>query len=91
MGSMEGHQAAKDPAAQFFGILLALIGSAVCVFIVALAVLKLLTAKALRERRSRTLCLITAGISCLAIPYGTALGVATFLVLSRPSVQQQFT
>jgi hypothetical protein len=31
------------------------------------------------------LCMVTAGISCLGIPYGTVLGIFTFLVLSRPS------
>jgi hypothetical protein len=54
------------------------------------ATLKLLTAIRLKERRSRTLCLITAGLSCLEIPYGTALGVMTFIVLGRPSVREQF-
>jgi hypothetical protein len=36
------------------------------------------------------LCMITAGLSCLEMPYGTALGVMTFVVLSRPSVRQEF-
>ena len=81
----------NEPGAQFFGLLFAVIGGTISLLIGALAVMKLLTAKALRERKSRTLCLVTAGITCIAIPYGTALGVATFLVLSRPSVRQQFT
>jgi hypothetical protein len=54
------------------------------------AVLRVLTAIRLKERRSRTLCLITAGLSCLEMPYGTALGVMTFIVLNRPSVRQEF-
>jgi hypothetical protein len=54
------------------------------------AILKLLTAIRLKERRSRVLCLITAGLSCLEIPYGTALGVMTFVVLGRGSVQRLF-
>jgi hypothetical protein len=52
--------------------------------------LKILTAIRLKERRSRVLCMITAGISCLEVPYGTALGVMTFIVLNRPSVRQLF-
>jgi hypothetical protein len=52
--------------------------------------LKLVTAMRLKTRRSRTLCLITAGISCLEIPYGTALGIMTFMVLGRPSVRRLF-
>lgn len=54
------------------------------------ATLKLLTAIRLKQRRSRVLCLVTAGLSCLEIPYGTALGIMTFIVLGRPSVQRQF-
>ncbi|MFZ5895270.1 MAG: hypothetical protein ACOY0T_29710 [Myxococcota bacterium] len=53
-------------------------------------VLKLLTAIRLKERRSRVLCLVTAALSCIEIPYGTALGIMTFVVLSRYSVRQQF-
>lgn len=54
------------------------------------AVLQLLTALRLKSRRSRTLCLVTAGLTCMEMPYGTALGVFTFIVLDRPSVRRQF-
>jgi hypothetical protein len=33
---------------------------------------------------------VIAGINCIFIPYGTLLGVATFMVLVRPSVQALF-
>jgi len=55
-----------------------------------LVILKLLTARALKRRRNRWLCLATAAISCLNLPYGTALGVATLMVLSRESVVALF-
>jgi hypothetical protein len=70
----------------FFGIF----GAAFAGFATLAASLKLLTAIRLKERRSRVLCLITAGLSCLEIPYGTALGVMTFIVLGRPSVRHEF-
>jgi hypothetical protein len=54
------------------------------------ASLKLLTAIRLKERRSRVLCLVTAALCCIEVPYGTALGVMTFVVLGRHSVRQQF-
>ncbi len=54
------------------------------------AVLQLLTAMRLKDRRSRTLCLVTAGLTCMEMPYGTALGVFTFIVLDRPSVRGLF-
>ena len=50
------------------------------------ALLAFLSARALRQRRSRILCLFTAAVSCLYIPFGTLLGVFTFIALGRPSV-----
>ena len=52
--------------------------------------LKVLTAIRLKQRRSRTLCLVTAGLCCIEMPYGTALGVATFVVLGRDSIRREF-
>lgn len=54
------------------------------------ALLAFLTARALRRRRARGLCLATAALSCLYIPFGTLLGVFTFIALGRPSVTQLF-
>ena len=54
------------------------------------AALAFVAARSLRLRRSRTLCLLTAGLSCLYIPFGTLLGIFTFNVLGRPSVQSLF-
>lgn len=34
--------------------------------------------------------MVVAGVSCLSIPLGTALGVFTFIVLSRPSIVRLF-
>jgi hypothetical protein len=80
----------QQPDPRHFGIFFALFGGAVAAMMAALSVLKFLTARAIGRRTSRTLCLITAAISCFALPYGTALGVATFLVLTRPSVRSLF-
>jgi hypothetical protein len=87
-GGGAGAGAGSPPAIMswIFGI----IGAGVAGFATLAAALKLLAAIRLKERRSRTLCLIAAGISCLEIPYGTALGVMTFIVLGRPSVRQEF-
>ena len=34
--------------------------------------------------------MVIAGISCLFVPYGTILGVFTFIVLQRSSVEKLF-
>jgi hypothetical protein len=76
---------------RFIGYFFALFGGVFFVSSGLFATLQFLAAQGLGRRRSRTLCLICAGFSCLFIPYGTVLGVCTFVVLSRPSVRALFT
>ncbi len=72
------------------GWFLVVVGAAATVFMAVTGVMKLMTARALRLRRSRAFCLVTAALSCVAMPYGTVLGVFTFSVLARPGVAAQF-
>jgi hypothetical protein len=44
----------------------------------------------LRARRRRNFCLVVAGIACMFVPVGTALGIFTILVLLRPGVKARF-
>jgi hypothetical protein len=55
-----------------------------------IAALKFYAGYCLGRHRARTFCLVVAGLTCLAIPYGTLLGVFTFVVLARPSVEELF-
>ena len=41
-------------------------------------------------RKHRTFVLIMAGINCIWIPYGTLLGIATFLTLPTPEATEEF-
>lgn len=87
------HSAPKgpgDPPPELFALIFVGIGLAFMLLAGAYAALSFLSARALRLRRSRTLCLITAGLSCLYIPFGTILGIFTFNVLGRPSVLPLF-
>lgn len=79
-----------DGDLHFIGLFLVIMGSALSGGFAIFAVLKLVTARRLRERRSRTFCLVTAGLTCVELPYGTALGVFTIFVLQRPSVAAMF-
>ena len=74
------------PAAVF----MAAFGGVFFLVLVGAAVLKFLAAWALRVRRSRALPFVAAAVSLFSIPWGTALGVLTFVVLSRPSVAERF-
>jgi len=56
----------------------------------AMALCLALSARSLGQQRRRTFCMVVAAISCLFFPFGTALGVFTLIVLSRPSVRALF-
>jgi hypothetical protein len=83
-------QASQGPPPEFMGWFFGLFGLAMFLGFISFGALKLLCAQRIKTRRSRTLCLVVAAISCLAIPYGTAIGVWTFMVLTRPSVAELF-
>lgn len=74
----------------FIGWFMFAMGAAFIVGFGVLATLKILAGFWIRRRRHRTACLVIAGISCLTIPFGTIVGVFTFLVLARPSVAALF-
>lgn len=83
-------QPGQPPPAEFMGWFFGLFGLVIFISMVALGALKLLAAQRLRTRRSRTLCMVVAGLTCFGVPYGTALGVWALIVLSRPSVARLF-
>ncbi|HTZ48277.1 MAG TPA: hypothetical protein VMH20_11835 [Verrucomicrobiae bacterium] len=74
----------------FLGWFFTMIGIVFFVIAMVLAAAKLQTAFWIKRRKARTLCMVVAGISCLGIPYGTALGTLTFMVLGRDSVSRLF-
>jgi hypothetical protein len=49
-----------------------------------------LTGRYLSEGRSPTFCFINACLICMSVPFGTALGVFTIIVLNRPTVKARF-
>ncbi|PQO28168.1 hypothetical protein [Blastopirellula marina] len=68
--------------------------SGIALFIIGLTLAvgigQVFTASSLKSRRNHTFCLVIAGLSCFLGTLGTAVGVATFLVLVRPSVKRLF-
>ncbi|MDB6020061.1 MAG: hypothetical protein JWR19_4550 [Pedosphaera sp.] len=52
--------------------------------------LNLLSGLFLRQRRHRTFSIVVGALNCLQIPFGTALGVFTLIVLSRNSVRAAY-
>jgi hypothetical protein len=53
-------------------------------------VLNVLSGIFLLQKRNRLFSFIIGGLNCLQIPFGTALGVFTILVLSRDGVRQLY-
>jgi hypothetical protein len=78
------------PPPAFVGWFMGAMGLGMFLLMLTLAILKFRTARCLGNRRSRGFCMVVAGISCLGFPYGTLLGVSTFLVLGRSSVKGLF-
>jgi hypothetical protein len=74
----------------FVGLIFGGIGLGIFLFMVTIAILKFLTGRNLRHRKSKIFCMVIAGFSCLEFPYGTFLGVCTFMVLGRESVERLF-
>ena len=54
------------------------------------AIALIITSRKLKTHRSRTLCLVIAGIECLICPVGTVLGIFTIMVLMKESVIHLF-
>jgi hypothetical protein len=55
-----------------------------------MAVLILFNGRCLAKHRHYTFCQVMACVECLLMPFGTALGVFTLIVLSRESVRPLF-
>jgi len=81
---------ANQPPPAFVGWIFGGIGFGLFVVMIAMAALKFRTALCIDKRTSKTFCTVIAALSCLEVPYGTLLGVFTFLVLGRDSVNAQF-
>ena len=79
------------PAAETMGWMFAVGGGCASLVGWVAVILGFLTARSLSKRRRIMLCYVTAGLACLYIPFGTVLGIFTFLVLARPSVRARFT
>lgn len=80
-----GH--AGDPPPAFLGWIFVGIGTFFTVLGWTMAALTIYGGVCLKRRQKRTFTLVTAGLNCLQVPFGTALGVFTFMVLNRPSVR----
>jgi hypothetical protein len=80
-----------QPPPAFIGWIFAGIGLVFLLTGAGMAFARFWAARCVKQRKSRTFCMVIAAIGCLEFPYGTALGVLSFIVLGRASVAKQFT
>ena len=92
MGPPSGPSSSPPSAAMptEFGWFFIVIGGGIILLSWVYAGLLFYAGRCLSARQKRTFCFVMACISCLHVPFGTALGVFTILVLQRPSVQALF-
>jgi len=74
----------------WFGWIFAGMGTAAILFGLTMAICLICSGRFIAKRKRYMFCLVVAGFSCLFFPFGTALGVFTIIVLTRPSVKEIF-
>jgi hypothetical protein len=79
-----------SPPPAFIGWMFVIMGGLFVAFGWIMAACMIINGWFLSRRRHHLFCLVMAGIECLQVPMGTALGVFTIIVLMRDSVKQSF-
>lgn len=85
---MKGSANELDPA--MFVSMIGWFYALFAVVVIVMGIVNFMTARCLSRRKSRTFCLVVAGLNCLQVPLGTVLGVFTIVVLMRDSVRTKF-
>lgn len=80
----------SDVDPKIVGMIFAGLGFFFLIFGIGATLLNYLAGKGLEQRNRRVLILIAAVLSLLSVPWGTLLGVFTFMVLNRDSVRPLF-
>ena len=80
----------NNAAPRFVGWLFVIIPAVFIVCGLSLAVCMIVSGRFLAGRRHYLFCLVTAGVECIVMPFGTVLGVFTIVVLTRDSVKGMF-
>jgi uncharacterized membrane protein len=81
---------AAGPPPAFFFFFIALVFGFIIFLSLLFACLEIYAGICLKKRKHPVLIQIVAALYCISIPWGTALGVCTFMVLNRPSVKVRF-
>ena len=83
-------QSESDAPPAVVGQIFQTLGWVLFAIIEVLGILIMLSGRWIAQRRNRTGSMIMAGFCCLSFPFGTALGIFSFVVLTNPEVQQEY-
>jgi hypothetical protein len=78
------------PPIIFFRIMACVFG-AVTLLVWTIGCLTAYAGRCIQKRKRRLLIYVMAGLNCLFVPYGTLLGVFTFIVLGSPAATREFS
>ena len=89
MAPQPGQPAMPFDPAEFFALIQWFYVIA-AVFMLSAVILTAISGRFIQRRVNRLFSLIVAGFMCMFFPFGTALGVFTFIVLTRESVRRLY-
>jgi len=75
---------------EFVGWIFALVGGACVLLGETMAMLIIVSGRMIAKRQEYLFPFVVAALMCFFVPLGTILGVFTLIVLSRPSVKEQY-
>ncbi len=87
---LQGRFDGQTPPPAFFGWMMIAIGIAFMVMGLGYAALLAYAGRCAAQTRHWTFVIVVAALSCAFFPFGTALGVFTIIMLSRPEVKSLF-
>lgn len=79
-----------DPVPTWFGWMFLAFPAMMMLAGLSMAICMVIAGRKLAARRGHTFCLVMAGIECVFVPFGTALGVFTIATLIKPGVKELF-
>ncbi|MFZ1686481.1 MAG: hypothetical protein WAU70_03605 [Flavobacteriales bacterium] len=80
-----------DQAPAIVGGVMSGMGWAISLFVLLFGILNILSGRYVGQRRNRTFSMVIAGIDCLKIPFGTALGIFALIELSKEDVKRLYS
>lgn len=89
-GALSSGGGPTDPGMGPLGAIFMFVGGGAVLLGWTLAALTALAGKRITQRTGHTFIFVMAILNCLSMPFGTALGVFTIVVISRPSVKALF-